>query len=339
MIVILFCWLALVVIGVSRKKVNERSIGSEQALALRGVCAIEIMIGHIGLATGSIVLYPNRKAGILFVGIFFMLSGYGLRYSVDNKPEYLKHFFVKRIMKLLIPAYLAYVVYILIRWLALSSANGWALLDLSDFARTLNWYVWEQLFFYLVFWFAYRFIPGLAEGFIGIISIGFIIVAFMLKLDNPWYGSTMCFLLGMCYYKYEMGEHKLSNNKQCLLFGMFGMIVIFSMAAFYILGNESALGNPIARNVASVCFCIMVLIILKEMKIGNSISKFLGTCSYEIFLVHPFVQGMLQGIIEYSALLYAILVITLSVGVASVIHQVVTLIEKSKTISIGNRGH
>lgn len=53
---------------------------------------IVIMIGHIGLATGSIVLYPNRKAGILFVGIFFMLSGYGLIYSVDNKPEYLKHF-------------------------------------------------------------------------------------------------------------------------------------------------------------------------------------------------------------------------------------------------------
>lgn len=38
--------------------------------AIKGLSALEIMIGHLGIATGFSFLYPNRKAGILFVGIF-----------------------------------------------------------------------------------------------------------------------------------------------------------------------------------------------------------------------------------------------------------------------------
>lgn len=86
MIIILVMWLALVGYGISLNKPND-PFGREQFLALRGISAIEIMIGHIGLATDSVILYPNRKAGILFVGIFFLLSGYGMAYSTEHKPN------------------------------------------------------------------------------------------------------------------------------------------------------------------------------------------------------------------------------------------------------------
>lgn len=78
-------------------------------MALRGICAIEIMPGHIGIATESMVLYPNRKAGILFVGIFFALSGYGLMYSMKNKKDYLQTFWKRRIPKILVPAYVVFL--------------------------------------------------------------------------------------------------------------------------------------------------------------------------------------------------------------------------------------
>lgn len=73
MIIILLLWAALVLYGIGRNKVGTPPLELNRTIALRGICAIEIMIGHIGLLTGDIFLYPNRKAGIFFVGTFLML--------------------------------------------------------------------------------------------------------------------------------------------------------------------------------------------------------------------------------------------------------------------------
>lgn len=312
MIVVLIFWLALILIGASRNKKIESPIGSDQSLALRGICAIEIMIGHIGLATGSVLLYPNRKAGILFVGIFFMLSGYGVAYSLENKPNYLQHFLVKRFLRLLLPAYLAYVMYKLVCWLILQNPEASAIIDLGTFLRTLNWYVWEQLFFYIVFWCAYKIIPKYKEVIIGVMSISLIIVAFTTKMDNPWYGSTMCFLLGMCYYKFEKRDIEIAEKRKGICFWISSGVLILSMLAFFTLGNESVWGNPVARNVASMCFCMMTLIALSKIEIGNALSRACGKCSYEIFLIHPFVMGVLESVLESSKLLFAVLTIVIT---------------------------
>lgn len=71
---------------------------------------MEIMLGHIEIATESLLIYPNRKAGILFVGIFFMLSGYGLSYGVSHKETYLERLLLKKLLKVLIPAVIIWIV-------------------------------------------------------------------------------------------------------------------------------------------------------------------------------------------------------------------------------------
>lgn len=83
----------------------------EKTLALRGICAVEIVIGHIGVVSKSPVLFLNRKAGILIVGLFFFLSGYGLMYSMQKKKNYMRRFIKCRIPKLLFPAIPVYVIY------------------------------------------------------------------------------------------------------------------------------------------------------------------------------------------------------------------------------------
>lgn len=70
MAIILISWLILSLCGISINQNEQLPFSLKQTTALRGISAIEIMIGHIGLETGSIILFPNRKAGILFVGIF-----------------------------------------------------------------------------------------------------------------------------------------------------------------------------------------------------------------------------------------------------------------------------
>lgn len=69
---------------------DQRTLSVEISTSIKGISAIEIMIGYIGVVAGLWFLYPNRKAGILFVGIFFMLSVYGLMYNYVNKSDYTK---------------------------------------------------------------------------------------------------------------------------------------------------------------------------------------------------------------------------------------------------------
>lgn len=122
---ILFLWIILIVVGIKRnKKLKGDALCQGNVMALRGICAIEIMMGHLGIATGSAVLFPNRKAGILFVGIFFALSGYGLMYSVSNKENYLRGFLIKRlIVKLLLPAYVVFIISTILKAFCLSGGG------------------------------------------------------------------------------------------------------------------------------------------------------------------------------------------------------------------------
>ena len=158
MIIFLIAWLVLIFYKI---KIDSNSVpnpfNKENSVILRGMAALEIMIGHIGLATGSKILFPNRKAGILFVGIFLALSGYGLMYSKENKKQYMDEFLGKRLCKLLIPAYSVYIIFVIFQMV--QSKNIIYLrniIDMKHFFLNTNWYVWEIILLYCIFYTAYK---------------------------------------------------------------------------------------------------------------------------------------------------------------------------------------
>ena len=321
MIIILMMWLALAGYGISINRQNN-PFEREQTLALRGISSVEIMIGHIGLTTGSAILYPNRKAGILFVGIFFLLSGYGVAYRMEHKPDYRKHFLRNRFVKILFPAYFVKIIMIILE-LLLRGAEEPLVIHWKSFLLNLNWYVWEQLFFYLIFWIVYSTVPQYLEIIVGIISVVFIGIAYIRGMDNPWYGSSLCFVLGIfCYKVVEKRNTDCERHvvEYCVLIGALFLILVMSMTAFFVLGNESILGNPVARNIASLSFVVITVMLLHKFRVVNLASVFLGKCSYEIFLVHPYILSILSKMSIESMALLGILTITLTIVLAYPLH-------------------
>ena len=288
---------------------QRNAFEQKQAIALRGICAIEIMLGHIGLATESTILFPNRKAGVLFVGIFFALSGYGLMYGVSNKENYLQGFWKKRIPKILIPAYVTFLIGIVIRSIMAGNANNLVnVISIKRFFGQTNWYVWELLVMYIVFYICARLDKSLLKGqyILLVFSLVFVCMAFEMGVDNPWYGSTLCFWLGIFYYmksevfiwfseKYFLGKIVIG----IVFLGIFCML-------FFMQGG--ILGNLVARNCASLIFTILVIMWLHQVSIGNIISVWLGKYSYEIFLFHPLLISILRPWVK-NDVFYAIMVI------------------------------
>lgn len=207
MISIVFLWLTLVLTGIKyNQEISNTAFNLNNSIALRGICSIEIMIGHLGVATESIALFPNRKAGVLFVGIFFALSGYGLMYSMANKNNYLIKFVPNKIRKVLIPAYIVFLVDVILH--SMINRNMLYMLNImvpkTFFLRT-NWYVWELLMLYFVFYMSIKMQNNLKKFHLIILfySIVFICVAYGFEFENPWYGSTLCFWLGIIYFIYR----------------------------------------------------------------------------------------------------------------------------------------
>ena len=311
MIIIVFLWLVIILVGLRYSNdVSDTAFTVDNSIALRGICSIEIMMGHLGIATDSIVLYPNRKGGILFVGVFFALSGYGLMYSISNKNGYMTDFLFKRIRKLLIPAY---IVFLINRFsdgfINKDISNLIKIINIKTFFLMTNWYVWELLVLYIVFYISVKVDKSLRKVPLIIIcfSIIFVCIAYALKLDNPWYCSTFCFALGIFYFLYReqfkeifvLGNPVIKFVYCCLI-----MTVSISMFFFY----EGIIGLLISRNIASVFFVIALIICLHRFSIGNKVSKWLGKYSYEIFLLHPLFIKLLRPWIE-NDIMYSLTVI------------------------------
>lgn len=307
---------------------DKRVLSTSQSISLKGISATEIMIGHLGIATGLNILYPNRKAGILFVGIFFMISGYGLMYSYLNKSEYMRHFLRKRMSGLLVPAYIVYLLNGIVEYLNRGGVKPAAAaviryLLLSKFMQTTNWFVFEIFLFYILFWVFYKFFAmKIANILLCAVVIFLIFAGFYFKIDNPWYGSSLCFPLGILYAQRERKWNEILLKhyfiKNVVLLSGCGICII----AFFILGNSSMIGNPIARNLAAVSFCMWVLSILQKVRIEYRSLCWLGKISYEIFLLHP-VWIVIVGRYVTKPWSYIILVIILTLVSAALLQRLI----------------
>ena len=80
---------------------KKNSLSLDAMTSLKGVMAIFVLLHHISqkqafLQTNTISFF--REIGILFVGVFFFTSGYGLHRSFSTKPDYLKGFLKRRVL-------------------------------------------------------------------------------------------------------------------------------------------------------------------------------------------------------------------------------------------------
>jgi len=322
-------WIILILANIKILK-NPRDTGftKEQSLALRGISAVEIMLGHISMYGDSTALFVFRKSGILFVGIFFALSGYGLAYSIKERAGYLKGFVLKKILILLIPAFFAY----LISLAGLAVQYSYRVFDELQrpwmFPLSVNWFIWELLGFYLVTYICAR-VGDLRKTHIAVLICGlvFIVIAFLAKLENPWYGSTLCFWLGIVYYEYREELCRIWLDKRNLATVIvLGIVCLGSAAGFMLLG-DGFLGNVILRNLASVSFVAALMLILPYVKVENPVSRWLGTISFEIYLLHVSVVTLFEYLIK-DIFVSSIVSIAMTIVLAYIFMYITKLIKK-----------
>lgn len=271
----------------------EDNFSVSQTRSLKGLFAVYVVLHH--LCTYFADFYPSfytfKYAGFLMVGGFFLISGYGLMYGVLNKDNYLKGFFKKRVLSILIPYYIINLFYLLARKISGGLTKKYIFMSL--FGINL-WYVFAILVLYVLFFASFKFF-GKKKGIyvIGIFVILYISVMYILYtffnvslFGFWWYNSVICFFIGILYCNFKKKIDEFLKNKYFIV--ITASLFVFALCYYYVCinFNNNTFLTLFAEILCSLIFTVFLLAVTLKVKFGNMMSYICGDLSFELYLSH-----------------------------------------------------
>ena len=301
---------------------NEEYTSLKQTKVLQGITALGIALHHMAQKTCA-PWHPARYTvhgldsfipmGYLFVGVFLFCSGLGLYKSVRTKPDYLKGFFRRRVLPIVVAFYLSEFIYTGIRLLMGEQMDFvrilWYLSGLH-MANFNAWYVIVIPFFYLVFWAAFRFCKRewLAISWVFLFTLAYAVFgAFIGHQDDWWmrgewwYNSILLFPIGLLFGKFEKSVTGFFRRGYWfwLILSFAGAILLFRYSE-HIVNNvwgyyggggtvrqmRSSLISAGTQWLAALAYVAFWFLLMMKVKIGNRLLALLGTITLDFYLMH-----------------------------------------------------
>lgn len=208
-----------------------------------------------------------------------------------------------------------------------SRENGYLLI-------TNSWYVIAVAIFYFIFFLAFSWCGNdyrvcIKRIFLGIVL--FVAVAFFMRLGGWWIYSSFSFIAGIVWKEKEESIKKFINDGKwgLLLFSNMGIFVFWFVArAFNSFTIQSEFIYILCVLMYSAAFACLVFVLLAKISIINRFWRFIGSISFEIYLLHELIYNLLRnkklGFYVQSDLIYVLLVIAVSIGLAYVFKKSIT---------------
>lgn len=261
---------------------------------LKFVSCIMVALSHYsgyvlanGVSTNIIYKVIAANGGYIGVAVFFFLSGYGLTVSDMKHHLGLWEFCKRRLSKTYIPAVLVSTI-----WLGVAFVFGFELLSNPHFPSGLiwifndevMWFVRIIIILYAVFY-AYRQIGVYIEDHISswvepVILIALIISSTLWTLATGTGASISApmFFIGIAIAQWNEEIGTFFKKKWGIL-----LLAILMICVAYIFRAD----NKVLHSIINY-FCIVVLLtLLASFNIEiTSLPKWIGSCSYDLYLVH-----------------------------------------------------
>lgn len=185
-----------------KKLVNLCEFNRNATSKLQVILAFLIVLAHLSQSLHVSYLRPFTSCGGFSVGLFFFISGYGLMQSLLSKENYLHGFLKKRYLKVLLPFFLATILYLGILFINGANIRGVSVRDMAWnlFVLPYSWFVKQIIFLYFIFWVVFKLTRH--KLVYGCIVVSVLIVSYTLWLYSQnatamTYLSTNCFSLGL----------------------------------------------------------------------------------------------------------------------------------------------
>jgi peptidoglycan/LPS O-acetylase OafA/YrhL len=300
---------------------GRHSIGrfsKDATLPLRGFLALFIVLHHLSLRLAYIK--PDGYLldfaefidwGEPIVSVFFFMSGYGIIKSYQNKGKsYLDGFITGRLLKIVVPYIICCILYIPFNNFSFSS-----IICLETWKHDCpflpsSWFVIVIFIEYLFFYFVARIFSEVKNTIISNYFLSLVLVFALICLDfrSWWWKDLICFNFGMSISFHEEYLRRLLLNKKMLL--VLGGLLLFVLNLPELINISSNFLLPI--RVFLLPIFVWQLVCYTKYT-WNSILKWLGNISYEIYLVHTAILIYLYNTLGINSFLLIILTYTFTI--------------------------
>ena len=313
----------------------DKILSIENSQQLKGFAISLVIIGHLNLFLN---FWPAAKrAGAWGVAIFLLLSGYGLIQSYLKNG--LNNFFSKRFLKVLVPYSLVTLLWLLIDTLFLQKSYGWETIFLSliglDLNRTIDssmWYITFILLWYLIFYLVFRL--GF-NNFLKLCLLFIFSLVFKYYSDHEltqkavygWQLHAFLFPIGAMLGLYMNKVLVLVNKvKYYMLFVSFTSFYLFTI---YVGQSTKGMNLYSWSNLLFAIGTICLFYVLKSYGFKSKILMFIGSISFELYLfewvfITKYKILKISDNLSLTISLYAIVIITLSIGLQKMINLLKT---------------
>lgn len=296
------------------------------------IAALLVINGHLFLFGGNNTeLCRFMNLGTCCVGLFFFFSGYGLTYSYATKGNaYLKNFFNRRLVCLLLPLVTAYIIALPVYTLI----NG--PIHISTLLSTLlwggpylkfSWFVSEITVVYLLYFIAMKSGGTRIAKLTRLTLLIVVLMGVLFATSQPlWYSVSLPgFILGIWYCEFEKSIlSRITNTRICLTLLVSFLIWLIcwqwnSFGAVYLPEYRYAVVASFLSVIFFTTFIIWILLSVNEVRAhrqGGVISSF-----YEIYL-NQNVIFIIVSTITTTFFQYWCLSLILIVMLAVVMHQI-----------------
>lgn len=284
--------LAVVLYG-SKPAANQSGFMSkEYTTVLKAACCIIVILVHIPAEHMNKLQDGIGSFAYICVTLFFLMSAYGMSLSEARKADYMKHFGRNRLAALLIPQLLINITDVVFNNVAIGGYAG--LLHINNYVVVLLGYcIW--------FWIVYQgrrfYSSRVANGLlIGGVIISSLASYFLGNTDRM--GSYLCYerwglVWGLLLFLALPRIKQWVNPKA-------GRIIIYTIVGL-ILGVAYLKFKPVyfwgeyfLKVVLGASLILLVFTLSSKRTFGNKAVNYLGNISYEVYLSHGFIMGVLN---------------------------------------------
>ena len=328
-------------------KFNKSYFGVKSTSCIKGFLAVGIIFHHISQLSHDESIFQN--IGYYIVGIFFVISGYGLFHQLKNRENYLSGFLGRRLLKIIIPFVVVSFIYIVYRLKFIKETIGeMAIQNIHGTPFIFNgWFVYTIILFYLFFYISFKYIKNetLAILFIFILINAYILCAKFLEFGVWWTYSSFTFILGIILAKHKNKFDKIVSHDRFRLVYIFAVTPILYVAISYnnlyaLLHLRSSYAHDLFANINCLIIVFLLIVLITRLQFANSkILKFLGIISFEIYMIHGLFINIYTHIfsdmISMSVVLFVFICTIPSAYVIKLIcDRICSLLLRRKNVSI-----
>lgn len=325
-ILVYVIFLILIFGGMKKQAADSRREYLARLNSMRGLFAIEIVIGHV-IRYDNTILYPFGKAMIISVAFFFFISAFGMVVSFQEKENYLKGFLVSKLSNLLVLAVAAFAVNVIIDWICpkdLGFCFTEENLVIGVLSRT-NWYLRELALFYILFYFVYKYMKRYRVLLVTVVTLIFIGVVYQKGWITGWYASAMAFPAGLAFGEYFLPICGFLRSKwgKCTT----GILVLIGLSSLF-FEQDSMIGMVYMKNIMCLAGILILLYFSTYFQVGNRVSEGLNKYSAEIY-IFQFVYYYMADAYGWDYRIRILFTLTTTLLTAFVMHPIINMIKRS----------